>query len=37
MSAKEWIKERFPIDYEKFVEINEKIFIKEPIPLHMKK
>ncbi len=37
MSFKEWAKERFPIDYEKFVEINEKIFIKEPIPTHMKK
>ncbi len=37
MSVKEWLKERFPIDYEKFVEINENIFIKEPIPLHMKK
>ncbi len=37
MSMKEWLKERFPIDYEKFVEINERIFIKEPIPLHMKK
>lgn len=37
MSMKEWFKERFPIDYEKFVEINEKIFLKEPIPNHMKK
>lgn len=37
MSIKKWIKERFPIDYEKFIEINENIFIKEPIPLHMKK
>ncbi|MFZ0389195.1 MAG: cytochrome bc complex cytochrome b subunit [Calditrichia bacterium] len=37
MSAKNWLKERFPIDYQKFVEINEKIFIKEPIPVHMKK
>lgn len=37
MSLKSWLKERFPIDYQKFVEINEKIFIKEPIPNHMKK
>ncbi len=37
MSVKQWIKERFPIDYDKFVEINERIFIKEPIPNHMKK
>jgi len=37
MSAKNWIKERFPIDYQKFVEINENIFMKEPIPNHMKK
>ncbi len=37
MSKKEWFKERFPIDYEKFVEINENIFMKEPIPNHMKK
>ena len=36
MSVKVWLKERFPIDYDKFVEINEKIFIKEPIPAHMK-
>lgn len=33
---KKWLLERFPIDYEKFIEINEKIFIKEPIPKHMK-
>ncbi len=32
-----WLKERFPIDYEKFIEINERIFVKEPIPNHMKK
>ena len=37
MSAKVWLKERFPIDYEKFIEINEHIFLKEPIPMHMKK
>ncbi|MDQ7062968.1 MAG: cytochrome bc complex cytochrome b subunit [candidate division KSB1 bacterium] len=37
MRVKEWLLERFPIDYQKFVEINEKIFIKEPIPYHMKK
>ncbi|MCK4577538.1 MAG: cytochrome b N-terminal domain-containing protein [Candidatus Marinimicrobia bacterium] len=37
MSATRWLKERFPIDYDKFIEINEKLFIKEPIPLHMKK
>ncbi len=37
MSVKTWFKERFPIDYQKFVEINEKIFLKEPIPNHMKK
>ena len=37
MSAKEWLKERFPIDYDKFIEINEHIFLKEPIPMHMKK
>ncbi len=37
MSIKNWLKERFPIDYDKFVEINERIFIKEPIPMHMKK
>ena len=37
MSTKNWFKERFPIDYEKFVEINENIFMKEPIPNHMKK
>ena len=36
MSAVTWLKERFPIDYQKFIEINEKIFLKEPIPLHMK-
>lgn len=35
--AKNWLKERFPIDYKKFIEINENIFIKEPIPVHMKK
>jgi len=37
MSTKEWLKERFPIDYDKFIEINEHIFLKEPIPMHMKK
>jgi len=37
MKFKEWFKERFPIDYEKFIEINEHIFLKEPIPMHMKK
>jgi quinol-cytochrome oxidoreductase complex cytochrome b subunit len=37
MKIKEWFKERFPIDYQKFIEMNEKIFIKEPIPVHMKK
>lgn len=37
MSAIAWLKERFPIDYEKFIEINENIFVKEPIPMHMKK
>jgi len=37
MKVSEWIKERFPIDYQKFIEINERIFIKEPIPVHMKK
>lgn len=37
MRALTWIKERFPIDYDKFIEINEAIFLKEPIPLHMKK
>ncbi|APF19306.1 cytochrome b [Caldithrix abyssi] len=37
MKFKEWFLERFPIDYDKFVEFNEKIFIKEPIPTHMKK
>lgn len=37
MSAKTWIKERFPIDYQKFIEINEHVFLKEPIPMHMKK
>jgi ubiquinol-cytochrome c reductase cytochrome b subunit/cytochrome b6 len=37
MSWKNWLIERFPIDYKKMVEINEKIFIKEPIPTHMKK
>ncbi|GAB4337973.1 MAG: cytochrome bc complex cytochrome b subunit [Calditrichia bacterium] len=37
MKITAWLKERFPIDYEKFVEINENIFIKEPIPNHMKK
>lgn len=37
MSVKSWLKERFPIDYEKFIEINENIFMKEPIPNHMKK
>jgi len=37
MSTIEWLKERFPIDYQKFIEINEHIFLKEPIPMHMKK
>ncbi len=37
MKIKEWLKERFPIDYDKFIEINEHIFLKEPIPMHMKK
>ena len=37
MSIKVWIKERFPIDYEKFIQINENIFMKEPIPNHIKK
>jgi len=37
MSVKNWFKERFPIDYDKFVEMNENIFMKEPIPNHMKK
>ena len=37
MKIATWFKERFPIDFEKFVEINEKIFLKEPIPNHMKK
>ncbi|MCK5033309.1 MAG: cytochrome bc complex cytochrome b subunit [Calditrichia bacterium] len=37
MSIKESLKERFPIDYDKFIEINENIFMKEPIPNHMKK
>lgn len=37
MSIRTWFKDRFPIDYKKFVEINENIFIKEPIPVHMKK
>ena len=37
MSTKEWFIERFPIDYKKFIEINEHIFLKEPIPMHMKK
>ncbi|MBN2365819.1 MAG: cytochrome bc complex cytochrome b subunit [Calditrichaeota bacterium] len=37
MKLTQWLKERFPIDYPKFVEINEKLFIKEPIPNHMKK
>ena len=35
-NVKKWLAERFPIDYERFVEINEKIFIKEPIPKHNK-
>ncbi len=33
---RKWLLQRFPIDYQKFIEINEKIFIKEPIPYHMK-
>ncbi|GAB4185539.1 MAG: cytochrome bc complex cytochrome b subunit [Calditrichia bacterium] len=37
MSWKNWMKERFPIDYSRIVDISEKIFIKEPIPTHMKK
>ncbi|UCE18676.1 MAG: cytochrome bc complex cytochrome b subunit [Gemmatimonadota bacterium] len=37
MKIKEWIVERFPIDYGRFVEISEKVFAKEPIPLHYKK
>lgn len=37
MKIIKWLKERFPIDYQKFIEMNENIFIKEPIPLHMKK
>jgi quinol-cytochrome oxidoreductase complex cytochrome b subunit len=37
MKISGWLKERFPIDYQKFIEINENIFIKEPIPMHMKK
>jgi len=37
MKVKDWLLERFPIDYRRFIEINEKIFIKEPIPLHYKK
>ena len=37
IKMKEWFIERFPIDYNKFVEINEHIFLKEPIPMHMKK
>jgi len=37
MRVKDWLKERFPIDYAKFIEINENIFIKEPIPNHLKK
>lgn len=37
MSVKNWFVERFPIDYEKFIEINSNIFMKEPIPNHMKK
>jgi quinol-cytochrome oxidoreductase complex cytochrome b subunit len=37
MKIKQWLIERFPIDYGKFVEINEHIFLKEPIPMHMKK
>jgi ubiquinol-cytochrome c reductase cytochrome b subunit/cytochrome b6 len=32
-----WLKERFPIDYDKFIEISENVFMKEPIPNHMKK
>jgi len=37
MKVATWFKERFPIDFEKFVKINENIFLKEPIPMHMKK
>ena len=37
MKVTDWLKERFPIDYKRFVEISEKLFIKEPIPLHYKK
>ncbi len=37
MSWKSWLLERFPVNYEKFVDITEKLFIKEPIPTHMKK
>ena len=34
---KDWIIERFPIDYKRFVEVSEKLFVKEPIPLHYKR
>ncbi|MBC8181958.1 cytochrome bc complex cytochrome b subunit [candidate division KSB1 bacterium] len=37
MKIKDWILERFPIDYNRIVEVTEKAFIKEPIPLHYKK
>jgi quinol-cytochrome oxidoreductase complex cytochrome b subunit len=37
VKIKDWLVERFPIDYERFIQINEKVFIKEPIPLHYKK
>jgi quinol-cytochrome oxidoreductase complex cytochrome b subunit len=37
MKIRNWLIERFPIDYGKFIEINEHIFLKEPIPMHMKK
>lgn len=37
MKLRDWILERFPINYERFIEVNEKVFVKEPIPLHYKK
>lgn len=37
MKIVKWLHERFPIDYQKFVEISENIFVKAPIPNHMKK
>ncbi len=37
MKIKDWFLERFPIDYNRLVEFTEKVFIKEPIPLHYKK